>query len=68
MWAGDFGPLKVQIKVEFVLCQSLYGVGFPRGSIDVWVYTRAGTLIRNVFASIVGSTSSLWSVFLSLEG
>lgn len=36
VWAGDFGPLKVQIKVEFVLCQSLYGVGFPRGRHQYW--------------------------------
>lgn len=32
VWAREFEPVKVQRKVEFVLYQSLDGVGFPKGS------------------------------------
>lgn len=36
VWTGEFGRLKVQRKVEFVLYQSLDGVGFPKGRHQCW--------------------------------
>lgn len=36
VWVREFGPLKVQRKVEFVLYQSLDGVGFRKGRHQNW--------------------------------